>query len=392
MAWYNFNKKEKIVIPEAESSYTEYSAFSTPFGKIGAGDLAAPYIRSYGSERFVRFGHDNLYPQLINQMYFKSPLHGAIINFKASAVLGGGFDLVSLDQSGEQKVKEYTFVKKNNFKKMMRQANKDLIMHGRGCFIIDPTNKDVKITRVGPEKVRNNWNKTLYTVSDDWSRSINMIDYPPYNPTIKVPSMFVYEIDGDAGQDYYPLPQYISASNWFFVDGEMSYLQKANILNSIFASFILTFGKKPKSDVEVAQIKNTVDALKGAQNGGKIAVFAADIPEELPNLIPVPTSDNPKLFLETMEAIQLNIAFAHSMDPLLMGVRVSGKLGSGAELPMVYQIFEKLQVMPLREMLTDIGDELLAIAGVDSKMIINNYQIIDEQIVDKTDENKNNII
>lgn len=389
MAWYNFNKKP-IPVTE-EKTYDEYSTFSTPFGKVSSGDLAAPYVRGFDSERFVRFGVDNLYPQLINQMYYKSPLNGAIINFKANALIGGGFTLISNDTTGPHKVKEYSFIKKNDFKKIIRQSAKDLIMHGRVCILVTPTiNGDVKLTRVGPEKVRNNINKTIYTVADDWSRSLNKVEYYKHYPNAKVPTMYIYEIDGDAGQDIYPIPHYVSAANWCFIDGEMSYLHKSNIMNSIFASFILTFGVKPKNEEERAAIQRNVDQLRGASNGGKIAVFAGNTPEQLPTLIPVPTSSNPTLFLETMEAIQMNIAFSHSIDPLLAGIRVSGKIGSGSEIPMSYQIFEKNIVMPLREMLTDIGDELLNIGGINSTIEINNYQIIDEKIVDKTDENKNN--
>lgn len=390
MAWYNFNKKTQDT-PKVEAIYDEYSTFSTPFGKIGSGDLAAPYIRGQASERYVRFGVDNLYPQLINQMYFKSPLNGAIINFKSNAIIGGGFTLISNDTSGPHKVKEYSFIKRNDFKKIMRQSSKDLIMHGRVCILVKPTvNGDVKLERVGPEKVRNNVAKTIYTVCDDWSTQLNKVEYLKYYPNANATTMYIFEIDGDAGQDIYPLPSYVSASNWCFIDGEMSYLHKSNIMNSIFASFILTFGIKPKSDEEKRAIERNVDQLRGARNGGRIAIFAGSSPEQLPTLIPVPTSDNPNLFMETMEAIQMNIAFSHSIDPLLAGIRISGKIGSGSEIPMSYQIFEKNIVMPLREMLTDIGDELLQIGGINSTIEINNYQIIDDKIVDKTDENKNN--
>jgi hypothetical protein len=40
--------------------------------------------------------------------------------------------------------------------------------------------------------------------------------------------------------------------------------------------------------------------------------------------------------------------------------------------------------MPIREMVTEIGDELLFIAGVTATITINNYQIVGEEIVDKT--------
>lgn len=377
--------------PKQIEAKSGIQSFSTPFGKIGAGNLSTPYVYNYGqSQQYIRFGEDNLYPQIINQIYHTSPLNGAIINFKTNAVIGGGFELISNDTSGVHKVKEYTFIKKNKLKKVMRQSTKDLIMHGRICILVDPTQgKDIKLTRVGPEKVRVNTNKSNYTVSDDWSSSRDMKQYPAYNHNLKVVSMFCYELDGDGGQDIYPIPSYCSALNWAFLDGESSYLHKNNIINSIFPSFMIKLAKKFGSDVELQAFKNTIEGAKGAQQAGRIITFIGNDESELPEIVPIPVQNNDKLFTQTDERIDANISRAHSIDPLLVGIRVSGKLGSGTDIQIGYTIFEKNVVMPLREMMEEFGDELLNIGNINSTLTINNFQIIDGIIVDKTEENPN---
>ena len=381
MAWYNFSKKQESVTIGDEPLYSQ---FSTPFGKIGEGNLSLPYVRSYGSERFVRFGTDNLFPQIVNQMYFQSALNGSIINFKTNAVIGGGYELKSNDTTGVQKVKEYTFIKKNKFNKLLRQVTKDLIMHGRVCLIIDPLTKDISIKRVGPEKVRSNSTKTVYTIADDWARSVGMFEILPYYVGAKERTLFVYEIDGDAGQDIYPIPQYCSALNDAFLDGEMSYLQKSNIINSIFPSFMIKLAKKFGSQDEINQFKDTINKAKGAPSAGRIMTFVANSSDQLPTIESIPTNNNDKIFDSTLQRVDSNICRAHSIDPLLMGIRVSGSLGNGNELQQSYTIFEKNVIMPLREMVTEIADELLFIGSVNSTITINNYQIIGEEIVDKT--------
>ncbi len=386
MAWYNFNKKQTTVVTTQDGPL--YSQFSTPFGKIGEGNLSLPYVRGYGSERYVRFGNDNLFPQIVNQMYFNSALNGSIINYKANATIGGGYELISNDTSAIQKVKEYTFIKKNKFSKLMRQLTKDLIMHGRVCVIIDPTVKDISIKRVGPEKVRVNISKTLYTISDDWARSVGMYEIKPYYVGCNEKTLFVYEIDGDAGQDIYPIPQYCSSLNDAFLDGEMSYLQKSNIINSIFPSFMIKLAKKFGSQDEINQFKDTINKAKGAPSAGRIMTFVANSPDQLPTIETIPTNNNDKIFDSTLQRVDANICRAHSIDPLLMGIRISGSLGNGNELQQSYTIFEKNVVMPLREMMEEVGDELLFIADVKSSVKINNYQIIGEEIVDKTNQTK----
>lgn len=385
MAWYNFNKKEKTETPTEEKSPL-YSAFSTPFGKIGDGNLSLPYVRSFGSERWCRFGTDNLYPQLINQMYFTSPLNAAIINFKANAVIGGGFELESKDTSAQNKIAEYTFIKKNKFNKLMRQLTKDLIMHGRVCVIVEPDERGVKLHRVGPERVRTNLYKTVYTICRDWSRSVEMFELPPYSPDLTVKSLYTYEIDGDAGQDIYPIPQYCSALNWAFVDGEMAYLQKSNIINAIFPSFMITLAKKFSNQDEIEQFKDTINKAKGAPAAGRIMTFVANDKENLPEVTPIPVNQNSDLFSQTDSRIDLQMSRAHNIDPLLVGIRTTGALGSGTDIQIAYTIFEKNVVMPLREQVKEFADDLLFLSGLQSIITINNFQIIDNEIVKSNDD------
>ena len=379
-----FFKKQEPKQEMVSQSTPLYSTFSSPFTKIGDGNLALPYVRGYiNNERYVRFGVDNLFPQLINQMYYASPLNGSIINFKTNSVIGGGFESNG-SRTGKDKVAEYTFMEKNKIVKMSRQLTKDLIMHGRVYVMICNNNGKISMKRIGPEKVRVNIDKCEYTISDDWTRNINIRIYKAFNPTIIGDSIYCYEIDGDAGQDIYPLPGYISALNWCFVDGEMSYLQKSNIVNSIFPSFMITMAKKFESQVEADQFKETINKSKGAPEAGRIMTFVSEFAENLPTVTPIPQNNNDKVFIETVTNLEANICRGHQIDPLIMGIRPSGKLGSGAELPVAYSIYEKNVVLPLREMMEEILDDLFFIGGITTSITINNYQIVDEQIVNAT--------
>ena len=387
MKFFNFNnKKEEVIKVEGPL----YSAFSTPFGRIGKGNLALPFVRNYGSEPYIRFGNDNLYPQIINQMYFQSPLNGSIINFKTNAVIGGGYELVNEIGDANERIKQYAFIKKNKLNKLIRQSTKDLIMHGRICVLVTPSGNACSIKRIGPEKVRINNNKCIITVCDDWARNLNIVTYQKYNPSLTEPSVYVYELDGDAGQDYYPIPQYCSAMNSAFLDGEISYLQKSNIINSIFPSFMVKLAKKFGSQKELEDFKDIINQAKGAPEAGRIMTFVANDVDQLPTIETIPTNNNDKIFDSTILKVDVDICRAHSIDPLLMGIRVGGSLGQGNELKSSYNIFEKNVVMPLREMMEEFGDELLMIGGVNATMEINNYQIVGDEIVDKTDD-KNNI-
>lgn len=386
MAWYSlFNKQEEPKIDMVVD--TKYQNFSTPFGQIGKGNLSLPYVRAYSSaEPYIRFGTDNLYPQLINQMYQQSPLNGAIINFKRNAVIGGGWEINSMAESATDKVKEYTFIKKNKLKKLMHQATLDLIMHGRITIIVNEDEKgNVTFKRVGPETVRNNEDSTIYTISNDWSRQIDLKQYRAYKVGIKGESLFEYAPSkGEAGQSIYSIPQYCSALNSAFLNGEIPFLQKSNLINSIFPSLMLTMAKKFASQEEAEQFRNTIEKAKGPQEAGRILAFVTNDKEQLPEITPIPTNNNDKLFTETIDEVKASICTAHNIDMLIMGLRTPGKLGSGAELPQAYAIFEKNVVLPLREQMEEFGDELLSIGNIAANIKLNSYKIIDNVVVEQT--------
>jgi hypothetical protein len=65
-----------------------------------------------------------------------------------------------------------------------------------------------------------------------------------------------------------------------------------------------------------------------------------------------------------------------------MGVRTTGSLGNGADIKQAYVIFEKNVVIPLREQVTEIFQELLNIARLKADFTIKNFQIINETIVE----------
>lgn len=383
MAWYSlFNKTEEPKIDVVVD--TKYQQFSTPFGVVGKGNLSLPYVRAYSpAEPYIRFGTDNLYPQLINQMYQQSPLNGAIINFKRNAVIGGGWELNSMAESANDKINEMVFIKKNKMVKLINSSTLDLIMHGRITIIINEDEKgNVTFRRIGPETVRNNEDSTIYTVSNDWSRQINMKQYRAYKPGLKGESLFEYSpMKGEAGQSIYAIPQYCSALNSAFLNGEIPFLQKSNLINSIFPSFMLTMAKKFQSQEEAEQFKNTIEKAKGAQEAGRILAFVTNDATQLPTLTPIPTNENDKLFTETIDEVKASICTAHNIDMLIMGLRTPGKLGSGAELPQAYAIFEKNVVLPLREQVEEFANELLTIGNISATITINEHKIIDNIVV-----------
>jgi hypothetical protein len=381
MAWYNVFKKQNK-IPEMVEGY---ESFSTPFLPVGKGDLSLPYVNGrYSTNMWVRFGNDNLFSQLLNQMYFSSPLHGAICDYKTNAVIGGGFALSTDKLTTPEKLELYMFERKTKLKHIVKAVTRQLIVHNRIYFKLcfDNNKKLVKIENISPEKVRVSRFKDMYYLCEDWSTNIDITSIKPYHVACAdYEQLYCYEIKS-LGQDYYSLPQYTSALNFAFLSGELSYFAKSNIQNSIFPSFAMMFPKRPQSEEEKHMIKDTLDRLKGASSAGKAVAFFANSQEQLPKIEALPTNNNDKLFQEASQLNTEQICFAHTIDPILMGIRTTGSLGGGADIKQAYVIFEKNVVMELRSCVSVIFNELLTIAKIPAEFTINNFQIINENIVE----------
>ena len=382
MAWYNiFKQSEKDSIEVVEG----YHSFSTPFAKVGGANLALPYVNGrYQVAGYIPFGQDNLYPEILNQMYYSSPLHGAIVDYKVNAVIGGGFNIIIDKLTNEEKLELYAFEKKIKLKKTASIVTKQLVIHNRVYFKLcfSEKGKLTKVENFSPEKLRRSRDGKTYFICEDWSSRIDVLEIVPYHPLNKeYEQLFIYELPC-IGQDYYPLPQYSSALNFAFLSGELSYLAKSNIQNAVFPSFAMMFPKRPQSEEEKNVLRRTIDKLKGAENAGKAVAFFANSPEQMPKIESLPTNSNDKLFQEASSLNTEQICFAHTIDPILMGVRTQGALGSGSDIKQAYVIFEKNVVKPLREIVQDIFNELLHIAKVKGELVINNFQIINETIVE----------
>ena len=379
MALKDFFKTVKHEIVEG------YQSFSTPFLKVGGANLTLPYVNGRNQTNgYIPFGQDNLYPELLNQIFYSSPLHGSIVGYKVNATVGGGFNIVADRLTPQDKLELYTLERKLNIKKVVPAVTQQLILHNRVYFKLcfDDKMKLTKIVNLSPEKLRVNLDRKRYYICDDWSSRIGVQEIKRYTPTCRdYEQLFVYEVEC-IGQDFYPLPQYTSALNFAFLSGELSYFAKSNIQNSVFPSFAMMFPKRPQSEEEKNMIRNTIDRLKGAANAGKAVAFFANSQDQLPKIESLPTNGNDSLFQEASQLNTEQICFSHTIDPILMGIRTTGSLGNGSDIKQAYIIFEKNVVMPLREMVADIFNELLFIAKIDADFTINNYQIINEAIVE----------
>lgn len=382
MKLFGFNisrtKEEK-----PESNPQTFSAF-VPIGKE---NLSLPYIDPmYTLNGITQFGADNLYPQKLNQLYFSSPIHSACIDFTVNAIIGGGYTWNNEKAPAQEIVDRLAFEKFNHFNKLSRLLTRDWLIHKRVTVEIVRRGKDViKFRRVDPETIRNDQWLERFMYSSDWRRGyLNAREFIKYYDGCKDVSTLYTFYDSSPGVNSYPLPSYNSALNWVQLDAEQAYFHKNNIQNAIFPSLAIRRPKEFQSIAEIEQFKREIADKTGAANAGKVIVLTGNGMDDVPEIVNIPTNDNSKIFDSTSKELKENISIAHKINPAIMGIKTGGQLGATTEIQDSYTIFEKNVVQPDRAIIEEILNELIHIAGIHDSITINNYQIIEGQIIDKT--------
>lgn len=369
--------------PKKESNPQTFSAF-VPIGKE---NLSLPYIDPlYTLNGITQFGSDNLYPQKLNQLYFTSPIHSACIDFTVNAIIGGGYSWNNENAPATEIVDRLAFEKFNKFSKLSRLLTRDWLIHKRITVeVIRRGDKVVKFRRYDPETIRNNEYFDRFMYSSDWRRGyLNAKEFIRHYDGCKDTSSLYVFYDESPGVSSYPLPSYNSALNWIQLDGEQAYFHKNNIQNAIFPSLAIRRPKEFQSIDEIDRFKTEIASKTGASNAGKVIVLTGNGMDDVPEVVSIPTNDNDKIFDSTSKELKENIAISHKINPSIMGIKTAGSLGNTTEIQDSYTIFEKNVVQPDRAVMEEVLNELIQIAGIHDSITINNYQIIEGQIIDKT--------
>jgi hypothetical protein len=377
-----FDKIFKKDTPKDEG--TKDMSFSTPFYKIGKGNLSMPFVSpwQFTGPGYIRFGADNMYPQLLNQLSLTTPLHGAIINFTNNAIVGGGWEWRIPPNTGKEKVDLLTYERVNKLKELVRLISRDILIHNRVTIIMcRQENGTYTMKRLDPSTIRTNRDGSKFAYSLDWSRGeVETRFYNRWTPGCKeYETLYIWNYNS-AGQDYYPLPIYNSVLNWAGLDAEMSYFHKQNILNSVFPSMVIRRPKDFASMEEAQRFQAGLKSKQGAENAGNVLVLTGPGYDMTPEVsFPTPNA-NDATFLETAKQLADQVCFAWSINPSIMGIKVAGSLGNKEELEISYSIWEKNMVLPLRAQLEEILGGLFDATGLRNEIVFNNFQIIEKEI------------
>lgn len=344
-------------------------------------DYSKPYVNEYTNNRWIPFGEDNLYPYILLDMYQSSPFHAAILDFKTKVLLSG--DLVV--EGGGTTLEDKLAVEKLKMmfnRDFLEQFVKEYLIHQRLNFFVTRKGNTATVEMVGSEKIRvANYDHSSggkgYFFSKDWRKRRGsgkeefIPSYDPFNKK-EVSQLKCFQTLSP-GQDIYAIPTYSSAANWIWLDGQIAFFQKQNIENSINPSAVIKLFKNfANPEEEEAFVRGLTDSFAGARSAGKVMVFVSDDPSTAPQIDIAEPNKLDRAFAGVQTNIVSNVAYAHLINPSLMGIATAGKLGQTQELMDAFTIFNNVWVKPIQRTLSDYLTEIAKIKGVNVKVKLTN--------------------
>lgn len=350
-------------------------------------DLSKPFIDDMykSGSNYVFFGIDNLYPNILNELFVSSVMHSACVNFKTWSIVGDGYKLLRYDNLDvDNKVDWKFFTRKSNFKKSIKKITKDWIKHGRAIVLLH-YNSETKcydcFKPVDPSNIRNNkatvFKETnAYYYSDSWEYRTNIMYISPYSIG-NTSEWQILEIKNDVGGSLtYGLPDFIASMNWQSVSADLSLLHKSALENGIQPSVVFKFPFEFTDEEEIAWTENMTSSFKGVKNHNRAMKINGRGVDMLPEVDVVQTSDNHQLFEQTSKEQKSEIAISHNIDPVLMGVSIPGSLGQNEQIKFAAEQFEKLWLNDNRETINAFINDIINICGFNIDFEFNKTEIV----------------
>jgi len=341
--------------------------------------------------KWVQYGDDNLYPQFVASLFYKSAINRTAIQSKIDATIGEGLKTMNPEQ-------QYVLRRANpteSWDEVFEKCAQDYICFGgfalnviwnnEGTGIAEFYHADFTKLRSGHIQ-QNEDTPSKYFYCHDWTnfRRIKPIEYPAYDPTKAVdePSQILYFFDYEPGNLFYPLPSYAGSINDIQIDIEVSKFHISNLANSMNPSLFIGLNNGIPEPEEREEIYDELMmAYRGTENAGKAFISFSQDRDHAPDIIPIPSAND--TYYSTLESrITTRILTGHRItSPLLLGLYHEGAGGgfssNADELAVSYNHFIATCIRPIQKSMLKVFDKLYGYYGYDSTLYIQPHNVLE---------------
>lgn len=358
---------------------------------MGFDKVQLPQFKEYINKQkeVVYFGEDNLFPQYLHSLLAKSPLHSSITTQKARMTGGYGFLKTNIQPSTQMFLDNYR--NEYNLDEILYRVAYDLEVYG--AFAINPVwSKDRKsITEINyidvsklrvqaPDEEHKYPQIENYWISDGWenTRKYPAVLYQGFSTRSKKRSQQIYYVkDQRAGQEYYGVPEYLSAIRWMEIDWLVGDFHMNNINNGFAPSYIVSLPFMGGSDEERASLAQRMKIdLEGSTNAGRWFLNYAMEDGQTTQFEPIEMNNSDGRFMILKDGSQESILLAHRVThPVLFigDIMSPGSLGGKSEILEALELFQNAYITPKQNILEKVFNRLARINGITDNLIVKRY-------------------
>ena len=334
------------------------------------------FIEDKNSE-WVQFGHDNLYPQRLIELYDRSATHNSIITGKVHYIAGEGLRVDDSKVKNVQDVAEIQgMIKKANpdegLESIMLKAALDFeLFNIIALEVIWKPNGKFDLYHVDASKIRASKDGEEFAYSPDWTKHSKGTDkdieagfktFAKYNPETKKGSQLYYHVQHRAGKEHYTLPEYVGAVPYIEIDYRIADYHLNNLHNGFQAGNMIIFSGQYPGDATAKKIERDFakkfQGTDAKQGGGVILQWQQEGEGEtrVESLMP---NNFDKQFMQLLDQTRNMIFTGHRVvSPNLFGVETDQPFGNRTEIVEKMEVFQSTYVSSRQRILNGVISDL----------------------------------
>jgi hypothetical protein len=322
--------------------------------------------------KFVKFGADNQFPDYLIDLYNHSSVHGACVNAIVEAIKGEGLVteneeiLEVANRSGESWNDIYNKVSLDY--KLFGGFAIEVIWSRDRSRIAEVYHIDISYLRAKEKNYRNQI--PGYYINNNWKKysygNINLDDVPylpvlNYNTRKEEPKQILVHQPYRPGQEYYPLPDYVSATAVIDLDKEVDNFHINNLKNGLAPSLSITTFTNANDDERQAIESMLKQQYSGTNNAGNLLYMDVDDPANAPVITPINQNGSDGYYTTVNDMVTQKILTAHRItSPALLGIKINTGLGNNAdEIETAWNLFLNAVVLPYQQSILSVFEYVL---------------------------------
>lgn len=332
-------------------------------------------------KRWVNFDYDNLFPEVLYNLYADSPLQASILNNQMKYVYGAGL------KDYEASIFQPNLL--DRWEDIIKKCITDFCIYGAFSIQVVPSVNGDRLLfyHVPVNQVRlgayNDENQIEYAyLATDWSRinSSNVVEIKMFgNEQPKQGERYLlYFKEYDPNELFYAIPKWYSAANWMLADIALSKYYNNYIRNNFSANLAITYPCDLDEEKKKQLYEMLVESFGGEENAGNIVLLFGENGSN--PVISSIESVNADLYQNVCDTVLKYIVSANRLtSPLLAGLNTSsGFSAKSDEIIAAYTLYKLTVIDEIREFIMNKINYLLTLNGQPRCLVLQDYDFRSE--------------